>query len=173
MNDEEVLIALRALAENDGGREAPAAVEARLRSAFRKKYSRPKWPYFVVFAMAAAAALVLFLKAPSKPQVILPAPEVAIVAPPSMERPVARPVVRKALRERPTPKEVVTDFFPLMEDPQPFERGELLRVSVPASTMRTVGLPVSEDRLSDRVQADVLLGEEGLARAIRFVRYVN
>jgi hypothetical protein len=37
--------------------------------------------------------------------------------------------------------------------------------------MRKVGLPVNEDRLSDRVYADVLVGDEGLARAIRFVRY--
>jgi hypothetical protein len=58
-----------------------------------------------------------------------------------------------------------------MDVPLPFERGELLRVIVPASTMRRVGLPVNEDRLAERVQADVLVGEEGLARAIRFVRY--
>ncbi len=42
---------------------------------------------------------------------------------------------------------------------------------VPASTMRKVGLPVNEDRLTDRVYADVLVGQEGLARAIRFVSY--
>jgi hypothetical protein len=46
-----------------------------------------------------------------------------------------------------------------------------LRVSLPASAMRGVGLAVSEDRLTDMVQADVLVGQEGLARAIRFVRY--
>ncbi len=39
--------------------------------------------------------------------------------------------------------------------------------------MRTVGLPVSEDHLADRVQADVLVGEEGLPRAIRFVKVLN
>ncbi len=55
----------------------------------------------------------------------------------------------------------------------PFERGELVRVVVPASTMRDVGLPVSQDHLSDFVQADVLVGQEGLARAIRFVGFEN
>jgi hypothetical protein len=30
-------------------------------------------------------------------------------------------------------------------------------------------VPVSEDRLTEMVQADVLVGQEGLARAIRFV----
>jgi hypothetical protein len=68
-------------------------------------------------------------------------------------------------------REIVTDFFPLVDYAPPFERGELVRVSLPASAMRTVGLPVREDRLGDRVQADVLVGQEGLARAIRFVSY--
>jgi hypothetical protein len=78
--------------------------------------------------------------------------------------PKARPVKRQ-------PREVVTQFFPLLDVAPPFERGELLRVTVPASTMRTVGLPVNEDHLTDRVYADVLVGQEGLARAIRFVSY--
>jgi hypothetical protein len=54
--------------------------------------------------------------------------------------------------------------------PPPFGRGELIRMTVPAATMRGVGLQVREDQLSQPVQADVLVGEEGLARAIRFVR---
>ncbi len=69
------------------------------------------------------------------------------------------------------PREVVTQFFPLLDVAPPFERGELLRVTVPASAMRKVGLPVNEDHLTDRVYADVLVGQEGLARAIRFVSY--
>jgi hypothetical protein len=69
------------------------------------------------------------------------------------------------------PQEVVTDFFPLMDPAPPFERGQLLRVELPASAMQMVGLPVREDRLADSVQADVLVGEEGLPRAIRFVSF--
>jgi hypothetical protein len=37
--------------------------------------------------------------------------------------------------------------------------------------MYSVGLPVNPDRWQDRVDADVLIGEEGMARAIRFVGY--
>jgi hypothetical protein len=65
--------------------------------------------------------------------------------------------------------ESVTPFYSLMDVQPPFERGELLRVVVPASTMRTVGLRVDERDLKDPVQADILVGQEGLARAIRFV----
>lgn len=159
---------LKALAEHDRELEAPEAVELRLRSAFRKKYARPKWPYF---ALAAAAAFVTFFilqsKSPAPPQVI----KTAVVTPPVVDMPVAKPVARKAVRRKPQPREIVTEFFPLIDDPPPFERGELLRVSLPASAMRSVGLSVNEDRLTEMVQADVLVGQEGLARAIRFVSY--
>lgn len=57
-----------------------------------------------------------------------------------------------------------------MDVPPPVGHGALVRVNLPAEAMRAVGLPVREDRLSERVQADVLLSEEGLATAIRFVK---
>jgi hypothetical protein len=44
-------------------------------------------------------------------------------------------------------------------------------VQLPAAAMRTVGLPVREEHMADPIQADVLVGEEGMPRAIRFVRF--
>ena len=69
------------------------------------------------------------------------------------------------------PREIVTEFFPLIDVAPPFERGELVCVSLPVAAMQTVGLPVREERLGESVQADVLVGEDGLARAIRFVKF--
>jgi hypothetical protein len=82
----------------------------------------------------------------------------------------AIPARPSAIARPPAVEETVTEFFPLIDPEPPFERGEILRVNLPASAMRFVGLPVREERLDDRVQADVLVGEEGLPRAIRFVR---
>jgi hypothetical protein len=48
--------------------------------------------------------------------------------------------------------------------------GQLVRVELPRSAMLSMGLPVNMDRYSERVKADVLLGADGLARAIRFVQ---
>jgi hypothetical protein len=84
---------------------------------------------------------------------------------------VSAPPLARAVRKPAEPEEIVTAFFPLMDSPPPFEQGLLVRVTVPASTMRTVGLPVGDDYLSDPVQADVLVGQDDLARAIRFVSY--
>lgn len=76
-----------------------------------------------------------------------------------------------AAPESDSPREVVTDFFPLMDVIPPMDRGQIWRVTVPASTLRTVGLPVSPERWGQRIPADLLVGEEGMARAIRFVSY--
>jgi hypothetical protein len=157
---------LKALAESDRDLSASPAVEMRLRSAFRRKYARPKWPYF---ALAASAAIALFFVVRPKPHVPPQVAKATAVTSAVPAIPVAKIVPPKTARRRPQPREMVTQFFPLMEDPPPFERGELLRVSLPAAAMRSVGLPVSEDRLTDMVEADVLVGQEGLARAIRFV----
>lgn len=153
---------LRALAESDREKEAPPEVEIRLKAAFRRKYKRRMWPYFAAAAMAAGMAS-FFVRVPK-----LQTMEIAVVTPPAPILRVAKAAPRKVVHRK-QPREVVTEFYPLMEDPPPFERGELLRVSLPAAAMRSVGVPVSEDRLAETVQADVLVGQEGLARAIRFV----
>lgn len=157
---------LKVLAESDGEKEAPAAVELRLRAAFRKQHSHSKWPYF---AMAAAIVLAVLLLRP-KPHHEQQIARIEAVKPQVEIQSAAAIAPRKVAHRKPPKREVTTDFYPLIDDPAPFEGGELLRVSLPASAMRGVGLPVSEDRLTEMVQADVLVGQEGLARAIRFVR---
>jgi len=77
---------------------------------------------------------------------------------------------RRAAAVAREPVEITTEFFPLMDPAPPFERGQLLRVELPASAMQMVGLPVGEEYLAQPIHADVLVGEEGLPRAIRFVK---
>jgi len=50
------------------------------------------------------------------------------------------------------------------------DRGQLVRVRLPRESMRSFGLPVNQDRMVQSVTADVLIGEDGIARAIRFVQ---
>lgn len=68
--------------------------------------------------------------------------------------------------------EVATDFMPLAysERPTPMESGQLIRVQMPRSALANFGLPVNIERADTTVKADLLVGEDGLARAIRFVR---
>jgi hypothetical protein len=46
----------------------------------------------------------------------------------------------------------------------------MVRVELPRSAMVSFGLPVHMDRVNEKVKADVLLGVDGLAQAIRFVQ---
>jgi hypothetical protein len=69
-------------------------------------------------------------------------------------------------------EEVTTDFIPLMQGERlaQGEGGNLVRVELPRSALERFGLPINAERTGGRVKADVLLGEDGVARAIRFVR---
>ena len=175
MSEQRVVEALRALSEHDASTEASPEVEARLRVQFQSRRRRRAWRQGAAWAVAAGAAIVVFFvvtnRKPPAPvpvrevvrQAIAVHPETASVVTAKTAKHVRKPVAR--------PQEVVTDFFPLMDPAPPFERGQLLRVELPASAMQMVGLPVREDRLADPVQADVLVGEEGLPRAIRFVGF--
>ena len=68
--------------------------------------------------------------------------------------------------------EVVTQFFPLREgeDLTALESLQLVRVELPGSALGEVGLPVDPETANEPVKADVVLGQDGLARAGRFVR---
>ncbi|HKG23878.1 MAG TPA: hypothetical protein VKC34_18390 [Blastocatellia bacterium] len=68
--------------------------------------------------------------------------------------------------------EVTTEFMPLTygDNTSQMASGHIVRVELPRSAMASFGLPVNHERAESRVKADVLIGEDGLARAIRFVR---
>lgn len=68
--------------------------------------------------------------------------------------------------------EIATEFFPVgygstlnLQD-----GGQLVRVELPRLALARFGLPVNVNRANQKVKADVLVGVDGLARAIRFVQ---
>ena len=77
-------------------------------------------------------------------------------------------------RERAVPSDLavgLTDFvsWPGADAGPPFESGELLRVDLPVSALPALGFwPPSSD--VSFVQADVIVGQDGFARAVRLVR---
>jgi hypothetical protein len=67
--------------------------------------------------------------------------------------------------------DLTTGFYPLAEEGEmvPLESGVIVRVEAPASTLITLGLLITAENNARPVQADILLGQDGLARAIRFL----
>jgi hypothetical protein len=83
---------------------------------------------------------------------------------------------RRALRRVKPPSmsdelEDLADFIPLpyADDDSPLGAGELVRVRLSQSTLGLLGFPVADVRASEPVTADLVIGEDGVARAIRFV----
>lgn len=68
--------------------------------------------------------------------------------------------------------EVTSGFMPLgyVTASNLQDGGQLVRVEMSRAAMASLGIPVNMDRYGERVKADVLLGVDGLARAIRFVQ---
>ena len=156
----------RAVAASFRRVEAPSRVEARLRSAFRRQSGmesgapKRRWIPVVTWAAAFAAmfALAAFLVRGRQPEAARP--------------PVHR-MVEVAMLE---PRADSDGFIPLPNSPG-ITSGDaadeddvsLVRVAVPRSAMIALGLEVSADRAQELVEADVMLGSNGLARAVRFL----
>jgi len=68
--------------------------------------------------------------------------------------------------------EIATEFIPLMnrEALAQMDGGQVMRVELPRSALMSFGLPMDMERATERIKADVVVGNDGLARAIRFVR---
>jgi len=142
--------ALRGLAAADAAREAPPGLEetlrARLRTAPDRTPGRARRPGL---ALLAAAAVVLLAVALAVVRAPTPAPGV----PP-----------RAARAPRPE-----REFTPLVYG-EPLDGAEALhlaRVRVPRSALPSLGWGELED--GPPLEAEVLVGQDGLARGIRFV----
>jgi hypothetical protein len=176
--NEPIVAALRRLREEARTQSAPDALESELVGVFRKHHSTDRRRLFVPAAIAASLLIVLawqyMPQAPPRlePVAIAPAPvELGVLA--AVPKPVRKTNLpkhresrglRSARAARPHDEK---EFIRIPYAPAfgPDESGQIVRMSIPGASVRTLGLPVA----LDRVQADVLLGNDGLARAIRLV----
>jgi len=149
----------------------------------------------ILMALAGAAVLTWFYAhSPSGPGVadsssaeirptISPAPGYAPVPAPPAAKTDPRPAARysdasKSNREpRTAPPRTVsaeglaTDFIPLANSSELsyLESGQLVRVLLPRNAMASYGIPVNQELADRPVTAQVLIGQDGVARAIRFL----
>jgi hypothetical protein len=70
--------------------------------------------------------------------------------------------------------EVATAFYPLAYGAVPVTQGNIVRVAVSPAAVAALGVEPLGASASPRdvLLADVVVGEDGLARAVRFVRTV-
>jgi hypothetical protein len=169
--EERLASSLRSLGAELRRVEAPARVERRLVKAFRGRAAAGParswgwWGPVVTWgsAVALTAAMAVLLVRDRQPQPVRRAP---------------RNTIQLAVAGTSNDVEAMgaltgayDDFIPLpnAEEIAPNEEVDVVRVEVPRSAMLTVGLPVNEEQASERVEADVVLGADGTARAVRFL----
>ena len=158
---QELAAGLRAVAAGFHKLEAPPRVEARLLAAFRSHTGvepirrQRRWIPVMTWAAAFAAmfALAFFLVRDRQPEAARTRFRAARSEPP-------RSCLRSLKASSPLPN---AEAVPADEDM------DVVHVEVPRSAMLAVGLEVGADRAGEMVQADVMLGSDGVARAVRFL----
>jgi len=112
------------------------------------------------------------VKTPPALPVLVPGPKIAPQQPVAVAtRAPRRRVIRKPQAPPQTSPEVGTDFIPIPYAPdfRAEDPAAIVRVKLPRYSLQTVGLPFNPERANERIDADVLMGQDGIARAIRFV----
>jgi hypothetical protein len=180
---------LSALAKGDENLHAPARVEASLVAAFQERNHRQSRVWWSVSWVGAAAAVAiaawLLVEHPwrsSEPPAQPKVEAVASAAPHRSTSPAAtvrrqnettearvRDESTHPLRQR-VPANGASEFIALSSTSYPVGDGMVVRVELPRSAPALVGLPIPGGDVSGTVTADVVLGQDGMARAIRFVQ---
>ena len=117
----------------------------------------------------------------ASPVGIMPVERENVIAATYQPRPVQKPPRRNVIHQSERParaadprasQEIATDFIPLVHGNSMnlMESGQLIRVELPRSALVSFGLPMNMERADELVKADEVVGTDGLARAIRFVR---
>ena len=177
--------ALRCLRDHTAGKAAPEALEGELLKAFRERNAAPvQRPKRALWASAAiAASLVVAVAwrlsnpAPANveaPRAIAldaaPAPAPQVTVKPAViksRRPKrkAAPAKQYAAAPKPAARQQAFIAIPYAPAFTPYDDAQVVRVNMAGASVRRLGLPAT----ADRVEADLVVGNDGLARAIRLV----
>jgi hypothetical protein len=139
--------AMRRLAAEEIDLGASPGVEMHLRAHVRSLRRAPRSKAFVYIAAAASVAIVAL---------------VWQAVPPSSNEPGA------AARRTIAPQSA-DEFLPLPYAHVPVADGQVVRIAVPRIALASFGLDPAAPGTPDVVQADVFIGEDGIARSVRFV----
>lgn len=169
---------------------APASVENAIRVELESRRSVVR-PFrrrvvgsLLVGALAASLAIVWFVKsrqpAPISTAQIRVNPDSAfdvytVDRPQAITKTASLTVAPAKKKPRPVAKKPVSQpeepFIAIPYTPQiePYERAEVMRVNVPVAALIAAGLPMSTVDPTAKAQADVLVGQDGRARAVRLI----
>ena len=139
---------LTSLADADRGSEPAGSIEAVLAGRLRRR--RYRWLYRNAAGLAVAAGLAIGVW-------LVPSRNLLQVGPEAVDQDVLEAIAELGTE----------DFVPtLLASEQPLEAVRVVRVSLPGSALPSYGVSAAEGE----VTADLLVGQDGIARAIRVVK---
>ena len=174
--------AMEVLAERTAVVSAPVSVEQAVLAELNavREPVRRRWIYWGAgAALAASVAMAWWMgsaPAPKKMEAhVTPAPPAAVVkvqAPAPGEIASAAPPVKPAPKRRAKPAPKPEEPFvaiPYTLPLDPYERASVVRMDLPVTALIAAGLPVGAADPTGQVRTDVLVGQDGRARAVRLV----
>lgn len=184
---EQLILTLRfrQLAAETADPKIPERIDESVYAAFERTHSRPVRSHrqTVIWAGVAAAVLALVFIKPGRVEERISserAPheqtqfDVAKDAIGALDTQPQSETLRTPTREVTVPAvnrmpNEFREFIPLGLSVAPRAAGPVIRVELSGAVLHSLGFPISGDLYDRRIQADLMLGEDGLAQAIRFV----
>jgi hypothetical protein len=167
---QETRVALQLLRETTQDARTPQRVEMRLRQEFSMRHRTAKARFAAVFAAWALAAATVVIAGMSWWNWRLAQTSREHV---SAADTVKTPTAVATAADTPEETTLVAGnefggFTPLPDSlPQEMDDSAIVRVRMQRGALGALGLPVNEERVSDWIQVDLLVGEDGLPKAVR------
>ncbi len=145
------------------------ALEATLLREFDRRRRRVLW----LLPIAAMLAATVWLM-PRDQQVVppQPAPFAAAAPAPVPVVPVKKVHTRRRKAAKPAPPDDDQPEFiriPFSAPLGPYERAEIIRTEIPVSALTAAGIQVATADTGAKAQADLVVGEDGMAHAVRLI----
>jgi len=141
---------MRHLASESANAELPLEIEGALLAEFDRTNRRKRVLSWTIAAGAIAASVAMILSVKDQPQVIPPAPTVAV-------------------SEEPQESEQPFVQIPYVAQLATYERTQVVCMEVPVSALIAAGFQMRTADPGAHAEADVVVGQDGRARAVRLV----
>ncbi len=168
--------ALRVVAAEVAETRPPARVEQTLAARVETiRYRRRRWMALSAAGALAAALAIAWFAMPRHVEVTEVRKEAKVVVPSRpaklhpTENAAAIPPVAKHRTKIPVPKQQPFVAIPYSIPLGPYERADVMRVEIPVAALIAAGLPMGMADPGAQARADLLVGQDGRARAVRLL----